>query len=63
MGTDLITDLINVDSSLGVVQAMWSWLGALIFWMGGVVLAISGLGVVLYVPLLWEQKTGERSDS
>ena len=57
MGIDLIADLITSESSLDILQVVWSWLGTLISWMGGVIVAVSGLGVVLYVSLRWEQRT------
>ena len=59
MGPELLT----AESLLDVYRALLSWLGVLMTWMSGLLVALSALGAILYVGLLWEQRDAGRRTS
>ncbi len=50
MGPELLT----AESLLDVYRDLLSWLGILMTWMGGLLVALSALGAILYLGLLWQ---------
>ena len=59
MGPELLT----AESLLDVYRALLSWLGVLMTWIGGVLVALSALGAILYVGLLSEHREAGRCTS
>ncbi len=59
MGPELLTP----ESLLGGYQELLSWLGILMTWMSGLLVALSALGAILYVGLLWEHREAGRDAS
>ncbi|MCH7823347.1 MAG: hypothetical protein IH849_00975 [Acidobacteria bacterium] len=56
-------DLLPAESLLGVYRDLLSWPGVLMTWMGGLLVALSALGAILYIGLLWEHRKAGRCTS
>ena len=55
-------ELLPAESLLGLYRARLSWPGVLITWMG-VLVALSVLGAILYIGLLWADREAARCTS